>query len=85
MVDSVPAYTCGERVSSMASIDNICSFCFRTCKTKQECVIIIHVNERCRRKEERSKQGQTNNKAKQHITPKDMYMYMYTLYQVELV
>ena len=28
-----------------------------------------HVNERCRRKEERSKQGQTN-KAKQHSTPK---------------
>ena len=32
--------------------------------------IYIHVNERCRRKEERSKQGQTNNKAKQHNTPK---------------
>ena len=30
----------------------------------------IHVNERCRRKEERSKQGQINNKAKQHSTPK---------------
>ena len=27
-------------------------------------------NERCRRKEERSKQGQTNNKANQHSTPK---------------
>ena len=27
-------------------------------------------NERCRRKKERSKQGQTNNKAKQHSTPK---------------
>ena len=26
--------------------------------------------ERCRRKDERSKQGQTNNKAKQHSTPK---------------
>ena len=31
---------------------------------------VIHVNERCRRKEERSKQGQTNNMAKQHNTPK---------------
>ena len=30
----------------------------------------IHVNERCRWKEERSKQGHTNNKAKQHNTPK---------------
>ena len=30
----------------------------------------IHVNERCRRKEERSKHGQMNNKAKQHSTPK---------------
>ena len=30
----------------------------------------VHLNERCRRKEERSKQGQTNNKAKQHSTPK---------------
>ena len=29
-----------------------------------------HVNERCRRKEGESKQGQTNNKAKQHSTPK---------------
>ena len=29
----------------------------------------IHVRE-MRRKEERSKQGQTNNKAKQHSTPK---------------
>ena len=28
------------------------------------------VNERRRRKEEGSKQGQTNNKAKQHSTPK---------------
>ena len=25
--------------------------------------VCVHVNERCRRKEERSKQGQTNNKA----------------------
>ena len=30
----------------------------------------VHVNERCRRKEERSKQGHTNNKAEQHNTPK---------------
>ena len=30
----------------------------------------MHVNERCRRKGDRSKQGQTNNKAKQHSTPK---------------
>ena len=30
----------------------------------------MHVNERCRRKEERSKQGNTNNKAKQLKTPK---------------
>ena len=29
-----------------------------------------HVNERCRRKEERSKQGHTSDKAKQHNTPK---------------
>ena len=28
------------------------------------------INERCRRKEERSKQGHTNNKAKQHSTSK---------------
>ena len=32
--------------------------------------ICIHVNERCRRKEERSKQGHTSNKAKQHNTLK---------------
>ena len=31
---------------------------------------IVHVNERCRRKEERSKHWYTNNKAKQHNTPK---------------
>ena len=31
---------------------------------------IVHVNERCRKREERSKQGQTNNKTKQHSTPK---------------
>ena len=30
----------------------------------------LYVNERCRRKEGRSKQGQTNNKAKQHSIPK---------------
>ena len=30
----------------------------------------VHVNERCRRKKERSKQGRTNNKAKKHSTPK---------------
>ena len=30
----------------------------------------MYMLERCRRKEERSKQGQTNNKAKQHSTPK---------------
>ena len=29
----------------------------------------MHVNERCRRKEERSKQSQTDNNAKQHSTP----------------
>ena len=34
------------------------------------CVYDICFNERCRRKEERSKQDQTNNKAKQHSTPK---------------
>ena len=32
--------------------------------------IILHVNERRRRKEERGKQGHINNKAKQHNTPK---------------
>ena len=32
--------------------------------------VYIHVNERCRRKEGRSKQGHTNYKAKQHSTPK---------------
>ena len=32
--------------------------------------IHMYVNERRRRKEERSKQGHTNNKAKQHSTPK---------------
>ena len=31
--------------------------------------IYKHVIERCRRKEERSKQGHINNKAKQHNTP----------------
>ena len=36
----------------------------------QTTVFTIIVNERCRRKEERSKQGHTNNKAKQHSTPK---------------
>ena len=35
----------------------------------------IHLNERCRRKEERSKQGQTNNKAKQQNT---CYLYLLT-------
>ena len=30
----------------------------------------VHVNERCRMKKERSKQGQTKNRAKQHSTPK---------------
>ena len=30
----------------------------------------LYVNERCRSKEESSKQGHTNNKAKQHSTPK---------------
>ena len=39
--------------------------------------IYIKSIERCRRKEERSKQGQTNNKAKQHSTP--MYMYIHVL------
>ena len=29
---------------------------------------VIHVNERCKRKEESSKQRQTNNKAKQYST-----------------
>ena len=33
-------------------------------------ILYIYANERCKRKEERSKQGQTNNKAKQHNTPK---------------
>ena len=31
---------------------------------------LVYVNERCRRKEEGSKQGHANNKAKQHNTPK---------------
>ena len=31
---------------------------------------MVCFNERCRRKEERSKQDQTNNNAKQHSTPK---------------
>ena len=31
----------------------------------------IHVNVRCRRKEERSKHSHANNKAKQHSTPKN--------------
>ena len=30
----------------------------------------MHVNERCRRKEEKSKLSHANNKAKQHNTPK---------------
>ena len=38
----------------------------------------IHVNERCRRK---SKQGQTNNKAKQH-SMYTLYSYMYGYYNV---
>ena len=47
-----------------------------------------------RRKEERSKLGQTNNKAKQHSTPKavafpelpqvGMYMYMYMYISIQL-
>ena len=32
--------------------------------------VYVHVHVLMRRKEERSKQGQTNNKAKQHSTPK---------------
>ena len=34
------------------------------------CKLYVHVDERCRKKEERSKQGYANNKAKQHSTPK---------------
>ena len=47
-----------------------------------EVYMYVLVNERYRRKEERSKQGQTN-KAKQHSTPKavtHMYIYMYNNY-----
>ena len=41
------------------------------CKVKCVVVYYIHVLMRDeRRKEERSKQGQTSNKAKQHSTPK---------------
>ena len=36
----------------------------------RDVIIYTCFNEKCRRKEERSKQGQTNNKAKQHSTPK---------------
>ena len=36
----------------------------------QHACTYVHVNERCRRKEKRNKQGHTNNKAKQHNTPK---------------
>ena len=34
------------------------------------CITLLCVHVLMRRKEERSKQGQTNNKAKQHSTPK---------------
>ena len=52
-------------------------------------VVYVHVNERCRRKEERSKQGQTNNKAKQHSTPKAVTLYTtaelsYDIYEILL-
>ena len=44
-----------------------------TCICTRICIVILsiahtHVNERCRRKEESSKQDHTNNKAKQHST-----------------
>ena len=35
-----------------------------------EYIIYMYMAERCRRKEEESKLGQTNNKAKQRSTPK---------------
>ena len=38
-------------------------------KMDGQCRYQVHVNERCRKKEERSKQGHTNNKTKQHSTP----------------
>ena len=44
---------------------HVCMYMYVCCY-----MYVIHVNEKCRRKEERSKQGQTNNKAKQHSTPK---------------
>ena len=50
-----------------------CSLWYSDCREKYKyiIIIIIHVLMRDeRRKEERSKQGQTNNKAKQHSTPK---------------
>ena len=38
----------------------------------------VYINERCRMKKERSKQGQTNNRAKQHSTPQCTYnVYIY--------
>ena len=37
----------------------------------------VYVNERCRMKRERSKQGQTNNRAKQHSTPQCTYIHVY--------
>ena len=40
--------------------------------THMQYTLDIHVNERCRWKEEISKQGHTNNKVKQHNTPKEV-------------
>ena len=42
-------------------------------------------NERWRRKERRSKQGQTNNKAKQHRTYRNIYIYIYIQYMIVVV
>ena len=52
------------------------SFIYCTCRNVQSCT---HIFREMRRKEERSKQGQTNNKAKQHSIPIfHMHVYAYT-------
>ena len=48
---------------------HVCTCTLYTCMYMYTCMY-VHVYMLMRRKEERSKQGQTNNKAKQHSTPK---------------
>ena len=60
---SVRNPTAREEIEEMATGE--IAIQYEEAETQSVCVY-THVNERCNRKEERSKQGQTHNKAKQH-------------------